>query len=417
MENSTQVQAKAPSKFQRIKEKYLLPELVQIIRGPVESLSQGKRFFNLAGRFDITYFLIVIGLVVFGLVTHYSASYQNVKQLACAVGGIILMIIVSNLNVKVYRDFSAAFIAVSVVLLIAVLFRTDYNGTHRWFFFFQPSEIAKIAFIMYLAYLMDKYKKTHNSLIQFIVFISITVFFGFMLLLESHLSGAILFLCIGYAMMWYSGMEKKYFIILTAAVAFVLLIVIWKPRILLSLPLVKEYQVNRIIIWKKILGNGEITAKERLNDARQILQSLYGIGSGGLFGVGFGQSGQKVSNLSEKANDFIFAVLAEEGGFIAGVFMLFLFGWLVYRGFRIAHQSRTYFGALLVLGISTQMALQVLINVAVATSVLPNTGISLPFFSEGGTSLIFSLASMGLVLGVSKDKRKEKPEVKQNAES
>ena len=199
-------------------------------------------------------------------------------------------------------------------------------------------------------------------------------------------------------------------------VVFLLLVIIWKPRTLLLVPGIKEYQVNRIIIWKKILGNGEITAKERINDARQILQSLYGIGSGGLFGVGFGQSGQKVSNLSEKANDFIFAVLAEEGGFIAAIFMLFLFGWLVYQGFKIANRSKTYFGALLVLGISTQMALQVLINVAVATSVLPNTGISLPFFSEGGTSLIFSLASMGLVLGVSKDRRKDKPEVKNDAE-
>ena len=416
MENNNQVQAKKPSKFRPVWEKYLKPELWQTLKGPAGTLTLGKKFFNLAGRFDITYFLIVIGLVVFGLVTHYSASYQNKKQLGFAIAGIVLMLIISNVSVKVYREYSALFIGICVILLFLVLTRTDYNGTHRWLFFFQPSEIAKIAFIMYLAYLMDKYKKFHDTTLQFWIFLCITGFFGVMLLLESHLSGAILFLCMGYAMMWYAGMPKKWFFIITAIVVFFLLVIIWKPRTLLMIPGIKEYQVNRIIIWKKILGNGEITAKERINDARQILQSLYGIGSGGLFGVGFGQSGQKVSNLSEKANDFIFAVLAEEGGFIAAVFMLFLFGWLVYRGFKIAHQSRTYFGALLVLGISTQMALQVLINVAVATSVLPNTGRSLPFFSEGGTSLLFSLASMGLVLGVSKDKRKEKPEVKENAE-
>ncbi|MBR6702903.1 MAG: FtsW/RodA/SpoVE family cell cycle protein, partial [Clostridia bacterium] len=390
---------------------------VQAFTGAFNTKPFSKDFFNLAGKFDITYFLIVIGLVVFGLVTHYSASYHNLKQLVCAIAGIVIMLVIANISVKVYRDCSSAFIGICTILLFLVFTRTDYNGTHRWFFFFQPSEIAKIALIMFLAYLMDKYKKHHDTAAQFFIFLGITGAFGVLILAESHLSGAILFLCIGYAMMWYAGMSKKWFFIITAAIVFVLLVIIWKPRTLLMIPGIKEYQVNRIIIWKKILGNGEITAKERINDARQILQSLYGIGSGGLFGVGFGQSGQKVSNLSEKANDFIFAVLAEEGGFIAAVFMLFLFGWLVYRGFRIALESRTYFGALLVLGISTQMALQVLINVAVATSVLPNTGISLPFFSEGGTSLMFSLASMGLVLGVSKDKRKSKPEVKQNAES
>ena len=123
-------------------------------------------------------------------------------------------------------------------------------------------------------------------------------------------------------------------------------------------------------------------------------------------------TGAKVSNLSEKANDFIFAVLAEEGGFVIAIVMLSLFGFLVYKGFKIANASKTYYGSLLVLGISTQIALQVLLNVAVATSLLPNTGISLPFFSDGGTSMAFSLASMGLVLGVSKDSRG----VKKNAE-
>ena len=381
--------------------KYIKPEFLQIFRG----FGNLSPFFSKGGRMDKTFFLIVTGLTVFGLATHYSASYENLWQLVFAVIGIFVMLIVAHVNVNVYKELSSAFVALCFLLLIAVLFRTDYNGTHRRLFFFQPSEIAKIAFIMWMAYLIDKYKKNHNSGKQFWAFLIITGVFGVMLILESHLSGAILFIGIGYAMMWYGDMPKRNFAFVTAVIIAVLLIVVWKPTVLLRVPGIHEYQINRILIWKKVLSGGNFTAKERLGDARQILQSLYGIGSGGLLGVGFGQSGQKVNNLSEKANDFIFAVLAEEGGFFIAILMLALFGFLVYKGFKIANNSRTYYGSLLVLGISTQMALQVLLNVAVATSVLPNTGISLPFFSDGGTSMVFSLASMGLVLGVSKDSR------------
>ena len=139
MENSGQVQVKKPSKFHPVLEKYLKPELEQIYKGPLGTATLGKKFLNLAGRFDITYFLIVIGLVVFGLITHYSASYHNLKQLACAIAGIITMLVVANISVKVYREFSALFIIICILLLFLVLTRTDYNGTHRWLFFFQPS--------------------------------------------------------------------------------------------------------------------------------------------------------------------------------------------------------------------------------------------------------------------------------------
>ena len=201
------------------------------------------------------------------------------------------MLIVAHVNVNVYKELSSAFVALCFLLLIAVLFRTDYNGTHRRLFFFQPSEIAKIAFIMWMAYLIDKYKKNHNSGKQFWAFLIITGVFGVMLILESHLSGAILFMGIGYAMMWYGDMPKRNFAFVTAVIIAVLLIVVWKPTVLLRVPGIHEYQINRILIWKKVLSGGNFTAKERLGDARQILQSLYGIGSGGLLGVGFGSEG------------------------------------------------------------------------------------------------------------------------------
>ncbi len=381
--------------------KYIIPEIKQTVTG----FKNIKPVFRKDGSMDKPYLLLVLALTAFGLVTHYSASYENLSQLLAALLGIFVMFVVAKTNVHVYRELSAAFVALCLITLIAVLFRGGYNGTHRRLFFFQPSEIAKIAFIMWMAYLIDKYKKDHSDPKQFFAFLAITCTFGILLIAESHLSGAILFLGIGYAMMWYGDMSKKWFVVVTAIVVFVLLIVVWKPTILLHIPGIKGYQIDRILIWKKVLSGESLTLKEQQGDARQVLQSLYGIGSGGIKGVGFGQSGQKVSNLSEKANDFIFAVLAEEGGFVVSIFLLALFGVLVVRGFVIAHRSKTYYGSLVALGISTQMALQVILNVAVATSAIPNTGISLPFFSDGGTSMAFSLASMGLVLGISKDSR------------
>ena len=403
MESGQAVRSKsaAAQKVSAVFHKYIVPEIMQIIRG----FKNVKPMFRKGGSMDKPYLILVIGLTVFGLATHYSASYENKAQLLSALLGVAMMLFVSKVNVHVYRELSAAFVALCLLTLVAVLFRADYNGTHRRLLFFQPSEIAKIAFIMWMAYLIDKYQKKHSDPKQFAAFLLITGFFGIMLIAESHLSGAILFLGIGYAMMWYGDMSKKCFAVVTAVVVFVLLIVILKPTILLHVPGIHEYQVNRIVIWKKVLSGGEISLKDQQGDARQVLQSLYGIGSGGIGGVGFGQSGQKVSNLSEKANDFIFAVLAEEGGFVIAILMMFLFGLLVWRGFIIARRSNSYYGSLVALGLSTQMALQVLLNVAVATSAIPNTGISLPFFSGGGTSMAFSLASMGLVLGISKDSR------------
>ena len=385
---------------------YILPEIKQIYRGPLKAFGSGD-LWRFKGRFDLFYFVTVFALLAFGLAMHYSASYENFDQLLYAVVGLAVMILVSCVSVRTYREISSFFMFVALLTLVAVFFAPTYHGTHRWLVFFQPSELGKTAFIMFLAYLIDKYKAKHRQPAVFFTFILITCCVAALVLAESHLSGCILYLCIGYAMMWYGDMNKKWFAIITVFIVFVLMLIIWKPSIMLHIPGIKEYQAERIITWKKIILNQELTAKEKLDDAHQVLQSLYGIGSGGLFGVGFGNSGQKVSNLSEKANDFIFAVIAEELGFVGCICMIALFGLLIWQGFKIAEKSRTYFGSLLVMGINTQIALQVLINIAVATSILPNTGISLPFFSDGGSSMIFTLFSMGIVLGVSKDRKRE----------
>ena len=393
---------------------YVLPEIKQAFTGIgnlVTKFFRSNREVFAPGMFDVYYFVTVIGLVAFGLAVHYSASYQSGEQTVFALAGIVFMIFVSQFRVTAYKMISNFLMMVATFFCIAVLFAPEYHGTHRRIMGFQPSEFAKIAIIMFFAYLIDKYKKSHNKVSTFLVFLFMTLAYGVLILAESHLSGCILFLCIGYAMMWLGDMNKKCFMVITALALFALFIVILKPESFAGL--LRDYQIQRIVIWKKIIFNSELTQKERLDEARQVLQSLYGIGSGGLFGKGFGNSGQKVSNLSEKSNDFIFAVLGEELGFFGGAFMLVCFGILVVRGIMIGINSRSYYGCLAAVGISIQMALQVIINVAVATSVFPNTGISLPFFSDGGSSMLFTLASMGIVLGVSKQSEQTKlPETK-----
>ncbi len=390
--------------------KIIKPELLQILLGLkkviIEFVKSPKSIFNKGWlNFDIAYLCVVIALVVYGLIVFSSASEKVLKQAVYALVGILVMIFISKIKVSVIKEISPFLMFIATILLFAVFFRADYNGTHRRVWGIQPSELGKVTLIMWLGYLMDKYKKSKDKTSSFFVFLGITAIYGVLVLLESHLSGCILYLCIGYAMMWYADMDKKWFVVVTAGVFAIFLLVVWKPESILGL---KDYQAERIVIWKKILFNGELTSNEKLNKARQVLQSLYGIGSGGLFGVGYGNSGQKISNLQEEANDFIFAVLGEELGFFGAILMFAAYGVLVYLGFKIAFKTKTTYGRLVALGISTQMALQVLINVAVATSLLPNTGISLPFFSSGGSSMVVNLASMGIMLSISKDSRQVK---------
>lgn len=376
--------------------KYFVPEIKQIGTGIKTGFQNIIPLY--AGTVDFPYFISVMVLTVAGLAVHYSASYETAQQLIFALIGLALMLLASQVSTFVIKNLASAAMVVAGLLMLAALFKEDYNGTHRWVFGMQPSELAKVTFIMFFAYLMEKYQKQLPKRSTFYVFGAMTAIMCIILIAQSHLSGCILFMLIGVSMMWMSGeMSRKRFSGWSLVGVFAVLMVIWKPVIL------KDYQAKRIEIWKKILFNGTLTDKEKINDARQVLQSLYGIGSGGLFGKGFGDSAQKVANLQEKANDFIYAVIGEELGFIGGLLLLFIFGFLVYRGIKIGLEAKSKFSQLLCFGISVQIALQVLINIAVATSLLPNTGISLPFFSEGGSSMLITMVSMGLVLSVSRE--------------
>lgn len=395
------------SKFAFFCRKYIKPELIQAKTGFFGLFKKGFKSLSL-GIFDIPYFFLILLLTTFGLIMHYSASYKTAEQIKFVLIGMALMFLVSQIKVSEYKDISCAAMVVATVGLIAVLFFADeYHGTKRWIMGFQPSELAKVTLIMFMAYLLDKYKHSNAKGKVFWAMLLITCFYGILIMLEHHLSGTIMFLCIGFAMMWYSGyLPRQCFLIVLCLVGIAVVFAIMNPGLISFIG--SDYQADRIIIWKKIISGAELTKYEKQNNARQVLQSLYAIGSGGFHGLGLDNSIQKAENLQEQANDFIFAVIGEEFGFIGGVVLILFFGFLVYRGFKIGLDSDSYYGQMVCFGVSTQIALQVLINISVATSLLPNTGISLPFFSEGGSSMLITMLSMGLVLGVSRENNQKR---------
>lgn len=379
--------------------------------------------FNTAPM-DITFFALVIAVLSVGLVMMFSASYIYAwydktagydplyyikRQLVFAVIGIVLMVFVSYIKPEILREASGLVMAIALLLLVVVLiFPHEVSGKEefkRWLevpgtsITFQPSEIAKIALIMFMAFSMEKYRKVVEKKIWVIVPYCIIVgIVAGLVFMENHVSGTILILGIGGSMMFFGGIRKEIFWVL-GIIAVIGIIAF----IFLSEDILKGYAFERIRIWLKLLGGEELTVEEARGSGWQSLQSLYAIGSGGLFGLGFGNSKQKHMYLPEPQNDFVFAVVCEELGFIGAILIILLFIVLVGRGFIVGLRSKTKYGAMLALGISFQVGLQAALNIAVVTSTAPNTGISLPFFSYGGTSLVMLLIEMGMVLAVSRN--------------
>ena len=281
------------------------------------------------------------------------------------------------------------------ILLVIVLFMPEYNGCHRWIYIknvgtFQPSEIAKFAVILMFAKMIeknyDKMKTFEYGIVPFgIVLASIVVLMFF----QPHLSGMIIICMVGAIMMFIGGTDIKWFFLAFGAlvVGIVAVLIIWPDTI--------HYASSRIETW--------LHPENDLSSAGyQSYMGRLAIGSGGLFGLGLGNSRQKHLHLPEGQNDFIFAIICEELGFVGGMFVIVLFLALFARGIYIATRAKDKFGAMLVIGIIVQITLQAFLNIAVATGTIPNTGISLPFFSEGGTALMMILGEMGIVLSVSR---------------
>ena len=395
-----------------------------------------KRRFILTGSLDVPFIIIVLALLTIGVLMMFSASYTASyykndgdafwfvkKQALFAVAGVIIMLIVSKIDYRIYNS-GLTFLAVAVtfILLIVVLFMPARDGFRRWIYIgpasFQPSEVAKFTLILLLAFIISRTQKymrsngkicframldqnlgpvwnnNENGVIRqnfalTVLYAMIILIYAAFILLEKHLSCTVLILLIGMSMMWLGGVRRKWFILVGVLVAVVVVTIYLKPDIL------PEYATERIVAWTDKSYSPQ--------DKRwQINQSLNAIASGGPFGLGFGNSRQKNLYVSEPQNDFIFAIVTEELGFVGATAIILLFAALVYRGAKIATNTKDVFGALLCMGIVLQIGIQTALNIMVVTDTMPNTGISLPFFSYGGTSLVMLLAETGVVLSVSR---------------
>lgn len=368
----------------------------------IEQKKQERVLENDRGVMDLPYLLLTLLLTAVGLIMLFSASYARayyvtgnsasyfVSQLIFALIGIAAMYGMSRVPYEWYRKFSRPLYAAAILLLLAVLLiGTKVNGARRWinlgFTNFQPSEIAKFALIVMLSALMTSNQKDIKAPRTFWVCAAALVMIAVLLIMEPHFSATIIVAALAFCMMAIGGINRKYLGIVAALGA----------AALLFLLLSGGYTSERITAWR----NPEA---DPLDSGLQILQSEYAIGSGGLLGLGFGMGRQKYLYLPEEHNDYIFAIVCEELGFIGAVGILILFALLIIRGYWIAMHARDRFSMLLATGLTTLLALQVILNVAVVTNLLPSTGISLPFFSSGGTALIMQLAECGIMLNISR---------------
>ena len=390
------------------------------------------------GKIDIPFLLLVITILTIGLVMLFSASYTYAyynedgdstyffkRQLIFAVVGVVAMLLVSKVRYDYFKLFAIPAIAVSWLLLVIVLFLpATQGGFHRWIdlkiFTFQPSEIAKLAIILFCAWSMDKNHKkivgkqlspskfartvkelsggkivVYESFVMLCLYAGIIVVTAGLVYLENHLSGTLLILAIGVVMMYLGEIKRHWFVLIAVLAVVALIFFVLNPDLL------EKYAGERITAW--------LDKSYEPRGARwQTNNSLYAIGSGGLFGTGLGNSKQKHLYVSEPQNDFIFAIVCEELGLLRAIGIIILFVLLVLRGIAIGLRAKDRFGALLSMGIVFQVGLQTALNIAVVTDALPNTVISLPFFSYGGTSLMMLLFEMGVVLSVSRYSRLDK---------
>ena len=361
---------------------------------------------------DYTLLITILLLLTLGLIMVLSASSPTslsksgnsytyfVKQLIFAGIGICAMCIISNIDYRFYKKFyKIAYILAVILLAIVLIFGKTVNGAKRWIYVteslsFQPSELVKFCMIIFYAGILTKNREDLNLFLKgWIKHLAFLIPIIGLLIVEPHLSASIVIICICGIMMWIAGCKLFQIIIPGISVGIpALFLAIWKiPRF--------SHGIKRITTFLD-------PWQDKLGDGWQVIQSLYAIGSGGLFGAGLGQSKQKYLYLPEPQNDFIFSVLAEEIGFVGCVFVIILFGIFIWRGILIAMKAPDMFGSLVAIGITSMIGIQVIINIAVVTSSMPATGMPLPFFSYGGTALFIILCQMGVLLNISRACRK-----------
>ncbi len=355
--------------------------------------------------FDFWIFMTVLLLLSIGIIMLFSAStayaysykhdtyYFLKRQLEYGAVGVAAMLLMSKVDYRKLGKLSPVLIVITIILLILVRIPgigRNINGSWRWIYIgpqsIQPSELLKISLILFFSYSLSRRKEQLQYFFKgFIPYILLIGLFAALLMLEPHLSCTILVTLVASVILFSAGARIRHFVIMIAPAVFTLVILIstWGYM--------RERVLTFLDPWKDKQGSGW-----------QIVQSLYAIGSGGLFGRGLGKSLQKFLYLPEPHNDFIFSVIAEELGFIGVLAVLMLFFIFIWRGIKVAMNAPDAFGSLVAIGITSLVAIQLIINVCVVTSSMPATGISLPFFSYGGTSLLFLMCEIGILLNISK---------------
>ena len=401
-------------------------------RKPVRDLTREEQLAR--GPVDLPFLMLVLILFGIGLIMLLSASSASARydyaanydptfyfrrQLLFGAAGLVCMYVVSKINYQTFRWMSVFVLIAAYVFLILVFTPLGYGratvGAQRWIQIgpinFQPSEIAKVGVVLYFSARLSKRREGPHQfkhrlvqplegirgvldrigLLELIPYGLILLTIAALMLKEPHMSGTILVLAAGAAVIFAAGIKMYWFLGGGAAVAVALAYIM----------LGTGYQSDRITTWQNPWSDPG-------DKGYQIIQSLYAIASGGLSGLGLGKSRQKYLYLPEEHNDFIFAIICEELGLIGAAIIMLLFAALILRGYWIALHTRDRFGCLLVVGVTTLIAMQTFLNIGVVTGLLPTTGISLPFFSYGGTALSIQLAEMGIVLSVSRQMKPTK---------
>lgn len=353
---------------------------------------------------DTPMLLLTMLLTALGLVMIYSASYARAqyetgdsayffkRQLMFALLGSVAMVMISRVRQNLIRKLAFPVLGISILFLVLVFvpgIGQSENGATRWVrlgISFQPSEIAKLGVILSFAAMISEFgEKMETFRYGILPFAAILVVIVILLRLEPHNSAIVIIACTAAAMLFLGGVKYRWFILGGGVMLLGLVLILGAGG----------YEASRITAWRDPFS-------DPTDDGYQIIQSLYAIGSGGLLGLGLGNGRQKYLYLPEEHNDYIFAITCEELGLVGAVAILVLYALLILRGYWISMHLKDKFLSLMVAGITTLTALQVFFNIGVVTNLLPSTGISLPFFSYGGTALLIQLGEMGLILGASR---------------
>lgn len=353
---------------------------------------------------DYTVLILVLILVMFGLVMVFSSSYYYAmtepkfddkffffnRQLRWAVVGLVAMVLCMSVNTEFFRRISGlAYIFIVGILGAVLVIGVATKGSQRWLELlgtsFQPSEFAKFIIIIFMSQYAIKNKNRLNGNFKSFIIFSLPLLIAFLLIAKENLSTGIVVMAVGFMIMFVASSRLGNFVLFGAmgVVGFILLIII------------EPYRIDRIKGWLDPWSDPSDTGY-------QIIQSLYAVASGGLFGLGIGQSRQKTF-IPESYNDIIFAIICEELGLVGAVVVILLFALLIWRGTKIAMTAKDKYSSYVATGITTMIAVQVIINISVVTNSIPNTGMPMPFISYGGTSLVVMMASIGLLLNISRD--------------